>query len=187
MSEIVHNRQSHDSLFLDIEKNLEILFLQFNTGAVVLKPTIAILSAVKLEAFINISGLITFKEKWDDSERLPFVKKCNLIFEKNNVVFDPDFPINKSAAEIFDVRNSLVHPKMEFKEIDESISYAEYEAMQSMYTSFTHPLREILTDEKIVSIKETSDNFITLWKPHILGSNPNWWLASCSQFSYTKK
>ncbi|HEY6871823.1 MAG TPA: hypothetical protein VI298_03735 [Geobacteraceae bacterium] len=122
MNNIRHKETSRDSLFKDIEQNLETIFQLWAEGNNSLRFSVSILCAVKLEAFINVAGKLKV-EHWDILERkLSFAEKCKIVFSTVGLVFDPNTEPNKTAVGTFGIRNSLVHSKMKHGHIDEYVA-----------------------------------------------------------------
>jgi hypothetical protein len=185
MNKIRHDETSIDSLFKDVEQNLETIFHLWMDGNVSLRFSVAILCAVKLEAFINAAGKLKM-DHWDILERkLSFVEKCNMVFSTAGLIFDPDAEPNKTAVTIFEIRNSLVHPKTKLVRIDEHISQEEYEQRSNNLPAILHHLRSELSKEKITRIKEAVDEFVNQWGNSLLDGNPNNWLNGGSTGGFT--
>ncbi len=188
MNHIRHKETSYDSLFNDIEQNLEIIYALWGEGKTSLRFSIAILCAVKLEAFINVAGKIKLKD-WDIIERnLTFKEKCCKVFTASGLVFDCNVELNKSAVQMFQIRNAIVHPKMKLDRIDEHISDEEYERRSNEFSGDQHQLRSELTPEQITRLKCISDEFVSKWGPKLLdveGGGPDCWLAGGSTGGFT--
>ena len=185
MKNIRHEETSRDSLYRDIEQNLETVFQLWADGNSSLRFSVAILCAVKLEAFMNIAGKLKL-DHWDILERkLSFTEKCKLVFSTVGLVFDPNTEPNKTAISVFEIRNALVHPKMKLGHIDEFVSQDEYERRRNSYPGVLHHLRSELTKEKVANIKELADAFINQWGEKLLDEEPSYWLNSGSTGGYT--
>jgi hypothetical protein len=65
MDKIRHEKTSRDSLYKDIEQNLETIFRLWAEGDNSLRFSVSILCAVKLEAFINVAGKLKINN-WDN-------------------------------------------------------------------------------------------------------------------------
>ncbi len=181
MKNIRHKETFFDSLYRDIEQNLEMVFQLWAKGNNSLRFSVSILCAVKLEAFINVAGKLKV-EDWDNLERrLSFAKKCERVFSAVGLVFDPDIEPNKTAVGTFEIRHSLVHPKVERGEIDEYISQEEYERRSKSFPGVSHHLRSELTKEKVAQLKESADAFVAQWGAKLLDGNPHYWLTGVSR------
>lgn len=182
-----HEETSRDSFFQEITDNLEYVFGLFQTEKERrnVRFIIPILCAAKLECFVNVAGKKNI-ESWDKIERLAFKAKCLKIADALKIEFDTNLELNKSAIEVFEIRNELVHPKMRIHETDEMISQQEYETRSNGNYSnkANHPLRAELTNERIAQIKQSTDAFIDHWgKPFL--THPDYWLRTGSTGSYT--
>jgi hypothetical protein len=185
MKNIRHQETSRDSLYRDIEQNLETIFQFWANGDKTLRFSVAILCAVKLEAFMNIAGKLKM-EHWDILERkLSFTEKCKLIFSSVELVFDPHAEPNKTAINVIEIRNAIVHPKMKLGHVDEYVSQDEYERRSEGYPGVLHHLRSELTKEKVAQIKKSTDAFISQWDAKLLDQNPSYWLNSGSTGGFT--
>jgi hypothetical protein len=187
MKNIRHEETSRDSLYKDIEQDLEEIFRLWAAGKKTLRFTVSILCAVKLEAFLNVVGKLKVKH-WDILERkLSFTEKCEIVFSAAGLEFDPDSEPNKTALSTFEIRNSLVHPKMKLGHINEYVSQEEYEQRSNNFAglNFHHHLRSALTNDKIVQLKETSDKFVAQWGGKLLDGHPDYWLSGGSTGGYT--
>ena len=185
MNHIRHEETSYDSLFRDIEQNLETIYELWTEGNTSLRFSIAILCAVKLEAFINIAGKLK-REDWDSRERkVSFEEKCRMVFITSGLAFDHSVEPNKSAIQMFQIRNALVHPKMKLDRIREHISNYEYERRSNAFSGVSHPLRSELTPEQITHLKCTSDAFVSEWGPKLLDGTPDCWLGGGSTGGFT--
>ncbi len=185
MNHIRHEETSRDSLFKDIEQNLEAIYALWGGGNIGLRFSIAILCAVKLEAFINVAGKLKL-EHWDILERkLSFEEKCRMVFSTSGLAFDRNVEPNRSAIRMFEIRNALVHPKMKLDRIDEHISQDEYERRSIAFTGVLHPLRSELTRELVTHLKSTSDAFVSQWGPKLLDGAPDYWLTGGSTGGFT--
>jgi hypothetical protein len=177
MSNIRHEEISRDSLYKDIDQNLDTVFELWRTGNKSIRFAIPILCAAKLEAFINVAGMLHIKH-WDILERkLAFVEKGKIVCAAVGFVFDAAVEPNKSAVLIFETRNALVHPKMKLKRINESISHEEYERRRENIIGVSHNLRSELTQDKIVHLKETTEAFVEVWGTKLLEGVPDYWLG----------
>ncbi len=179
---IRHNTKSRDSLYREIELNLERVCEIWLGGEESLRFSLPILCAAKLEAFINAAGKLKTTH-WDIFERkLSFEEKCHVVLGAAGVHFDRAAEPNKTAIATFETRNSLVHPKMKLKEIDETISGEEYErrVANADYSAERHHLRSELTPERVTLLKDTSDAFVTKWGPALFDGYPEYWLAAGS-------
>jgi hypothetical protein len=185
MNNIRHEETSRDSLYKDIEQNLETIFQLWAEGNIGLRFSVSILCAVKLEAFINVAGKLKV-EHWDILERkLSFAEKCKIVFSTVGLPFDPNTEPNKTAVSTFDIRNSLVHPKMKLGHIDEHVSQEEYEQRSNRFRGLTHHLRSELTKEKVTQLKQSTDAFITQWGAKLLDGYPDYWLTGGSTGGFT--
>ncbi len=185
MNNILHEETTMDSLFDDYEQNLNDIYSLWNEGDKSLKFIIPILCAVKLEAFINVAGKLKLVH-WDILERkLSFEEKCKMIFSSVGLEFNRDDEPNKTAVEMFNIRNALVHPKMKLIQISEYISPEEHERRNSSVDIKQHHLRKELTKEKLQSLKEASDEFISQWKQKLLNNDADYWLSSGSSWSFS--
>ena len=185
MNNIRHEETSRDSLYKDIEQNLETIFRLWAAGNIGLRFSVSILCAVKLEAFINVAGKLKV-EHWDILERkLSFAEKCRIVFSTVGLVFDPNTEPNKTAVSTFEIRNSLVHPKMKLGHIDEHVSQEEYERRSNSFPGLTHHLRSELTKEKVTQLKESTDAFVTQWGAKLLDGHPDYWLTGGSTGGFT--
>jgi hypothetical protein len=185
MNTIRHEETSRDSLFKDVEQNLETIFHLWADGNISLRFSVAILCAVKLEAFINVAGKLKM-EHWDILERkLSFAEKCKMVFSTVGLTFDPDAEPNKTAVATFDIRNSLVHPKMKLAQIDEQISREEYERRSNNFPEVLHHLRSELTKERVTKLKEAVDAFVNQWGNGLLDGHPDYWLTGGSTGGFT--
>ena len=185
MNNIRHVETSRDSLYKDIEQNLETIFRLWAAGNIGLRFSVSILCAVKLEAFINVAGKLKV-EHWDVLERkLSFGEKCKIVFSTVGLVFDPNTEPNKTAVSTFEIRNSLVHPKMKLGHIDEHVSQEEYERRSNSFLGLTHHLRSELTEEMVTQLKESTDEFVTQWGAKLFDGHPDYWLTGGSTGGFT--
>jgi hypothetical protein len=185
MSSVRHEETSRDSLFKDIEANLETIYTLWTNGNQGLRFSIPILCAAKLEAFINVAGKLKVQH-WDIFERkLSFWEKCKVVFSAVGLSFDPNSEPNKTAIAIFDIRNALVHPKMKLEQIDESISHEEYDRRRNSFSGVLHHLRTELTREKLEQIKNASNAFVLQWGAGLLDGIPDYWLTGGSTGGFT--
>ncbi len=185
MNNIRHEETSRDSLYEDIKQNLDTIYALWAEGNNSLRFSIPILCAAKLEAFINVAGKLKV-EHWDILERkLSFTEKCQIVFAAVGVVFDPTTKLNKAAIATFEIRNSLVHPKMKLNRIDEYVSQEEYERRSSSFLGVSHPLRSKLTRKEVEQIKSTSELFVVEWGPKLLDNAPYYWLTGGSTGGFT--
>ncbi len=185
MNGIRHEETSRDSLYKDIEQNLENIYVLWTEGNTSFRFSIPILCAAKLEAFINVAGKLKVKH-WDILERkLSFAEKCKVVFSTVGLAFDPSIEPNKTAISTFEIRNALVHPKMKLDQIDESISQEEYERRSNSFPGVLHHLRSELTKEKVEQLKNTGDAFVNQWGPALLDGNPHYWLTGGSTGGFT--
>ncbi|CAG0934946.1 hypothetical protein RHDC3_03162 [Rhodocyclaceae bacterium] len=185
MNHIRHEETSRDSLFKDIEQNLETIHALWIGGNMSLRFSIAILCAVKLEAFINVAGKLKL-EHWDILERkLSFEEKCRMVFSAAGLEFDREVEPNRTAIRMFEIRNALVHPKMKLGHIDEHISQYEYERRSIAFMGVVHPLRSELTRELVEHLKCTSDSFVLQWGSKLLDDAPDYWLTGGSTGGFT--
>lgn len=185
MSNIRHEETSQDSLYRDIEQNLETIYTLWIGGNNSLRFSIPILCAAKLEAFVNVAGKLKVKH-WDILERkLSFAEKCQIVFSTVGLVFDRSAEPNKTAVGTFEIRNSLVHPKMKLNRIDEHITQEEYERRSNSFTGVSHPLRSELTNVAVTCLKEASDAFVAQWGPQLLDGIPDYWLTGGSTGGFT--
>jgi len=177
MHKIHHTETSRDCLFDEVTQNLETIYALWLGGQKTLRFAIPVLCAVKLEAFINVAGKLHVQD-WDSKERnLTFQAKCKAICTILQLEFDAETEPNKSALEAFAVRNSLVHPKMHVEEIDELISYEEYNRRSDTTLGFEHPLRSELTEERIMMLRNGCNNFTKHWGSSLLHGQPDYWLS----------
>lgn len=177
MNDIRHQETSRDSLYEDISQNLETIYTLWTEGNMSLRFSIPILCAAKLEAFINVAGKLKV-EHWDNLERkCSFKEKCKSVFMSVGLAFDPDTEPNKTAIGTFEIRNSLVHPKMKLGKIDEYISHEEYKRRNSNFGGDMHHLRYELTKEKVAQIKSMSDLFTSKWGTMLFDGDPDYWLS----------
>ena len=187
MSDIRHQETSRDSLYEDISLNLETIYSLWAGGNKSLRFSIPILCAAKLEAFINAAGKLKIAH-WDILERkLSFKEKCQIIFSSVGLVFDPAAKPNKTSIGIFEIRNSLVHPKMKLDHIDEYITQEEYERRNSNFIGNMHHLRSELTKEKVIHIKTSSDSFTSEWGMKLFDGQPDYWLSGGATRFFTPK
>jgi len=185
MNNILHEETSRDSLYKDIEQNLETIFKLWVNGDNSLRFSVSILCAVKLEAFINVAGKLKV-DHWDILERkLSFTEKCQIIFSTVDLVFDQNIEPNKTAVGAFEIRNSLVHPKMKLGHVNEYVSQEEYERRSTNFTAPLHHLRSELTKDKVNKLKDSSDAFITQWGVKLLDGYPDYWLTGGSTGGFT--
>jgi len=185
MNNIRHEETSRDSLYKDIEQNLETIFRLWVEGDKALRFSVAILCALKLEAFINVAGKLK-TEHWDILERkLSVAEKCKIVFSEVGLVFDPDAEPNKTAIGTFEIRNSLVHPKMKLGHIDEYVSQEEYERRKNSFPGLPHHLHSELTKEKVTQLKDSADAFVTQWGEKLLDGDPHYWLTGGSTGGFT--
>lgn len=184
MKNIRHEETSRDSLYQDLTDNLDSVFKLWRNGERKMRFIIPVLCAIRLEAFINIVGK-TKVESWDSLERkLGFKEKCLIIGEITGKEFDADLELNKKAISIFEIRNALVHPKMKLKTIDEMITEEEYKARSTGYFGVNHHLRSELNEDKVISLKKSTDQFIDFWGNHFL-DHPEYWLRGGSTGGFT--
>ncbi len=187
MKNIRHEETSRDSLYRDIEQNLETIYTLWVEGNNSLRFSIPILCAAKLEAFVNIAGKLKV-EHWDILERkLSFTEKSQIIFSTAGLVFNRNDEPNLTAVRTFEIRNSLVHPKMKLHRIDEDITQEEYERRSNSITGISHPLRSELTKTAVTCLKNASDDFVKQWGPQLLYDFPEYWLNSGSTGGFTHK
>lgn len=189
MPNVRHQKASRDSLFEDIAHNLETIYRLWADGNISLRFTVPILCAAKLEAFINVAGKLNVKH-WDILERkLSFTEKCKVVFSSADLVFDPQKELNKDAISTFEIRNSLVHPKMRLDRIDEKISYGEYERRRIGFDIPSHHLRAELNKGKVMQLKLSCDEFVSHWGNQLLDSQADYWLSvgSTGEFSFDTK
>ena len=185
MNNIRHKESSRDSLYKDIEENLEAIFRFWTDGNDSLRFSVSILCAVKLEAFINVAGKLKVGH-WDILERkLSFAEKCRIVFSAVGLVFDPHIEPNKTAVGTFEIRNSLVHPKMTLGRIDEYVSQEEYERRTNTFPGVLHHLRSELTKERVTQLKESADAFVAQWGAKLLDGHPHYWLSGGSTGGFT--
>jgi oligoribonuclease NrnB/cAMP/cGMP phosphodiesterase (DHH superfamily) len=185
MKNIRHEETSQDSLYRDIEQNLETIYKLWVEGDNSLRFSIPILCAAKLEAFINVAGKLKVKH-WDILERkLSFSEKCKIVFSTVGVEFDRNAEPNRTAVGTFEVRNSLVHPKMKIHQIDEHISQEEYERRSDSFIRVSHPLRSELTKVLVTNLKDASDAFVTQWGLKLIDGNHDYWLKGGSTGRFT--
>ena len=185
MSDIRHQETSRDSLYEDIKKNLDTIYELWLEGKKSFRFSIPILCAATLEAFINVAGRLKV-EHWDILERkLSFAEKCHIVFAAVGLVFDPAAEPNKSAIAIFEIRNSLVHPKMKLGRIDEFVSQEEYERRRANSSGVSHHLRSELTEARVTQLRETSNTFVLSWGPKLLDGEPDYWLGRGSTGEFT--
>ncbi len=185
MKNIRHQATERDSLYMDIEGNLDAIYAMWAEGNNSLRFSIPILCTAKLEAFINVAGTLNV-ERWDNLERrLSFPEKCKKVFAAVGLSFDPGADVNKAAIAMFDIRHELVHPKMKLKRIDEYVSQAEYEQRSKGDSGVKHPLRSKLTKEEIKRMKTASDAFVSTWGQKLLEGFPEYWLGSGSTGGFT--
>ncbi len=185
MDNIRHEETSRDSLYKNLELNLDQIYKFWLEGEKSLRFSIPMLCAAKLEAFINVAGKLKV-EHWDILERkLSFAEKCQIIFAAVGLVFDPATEPNKTAIITFEIRNSLVHPKMKLGRIDEYVSQEEYERRSNSFSGVIHHMRSELTPEKVKQLKETSNAFVSEWGPKLLDGNPHYWLTGGSTGGFT--
>lgn len=186
MKNIRHQEVSRDSLFKDLEMNLETIYGLWANGDNSLRFSIPILCAAKLEAFINVAGKLKV-EHWDIFERkLSFAEKCKVACSVVHLAFDPNVEPNKAAIATFEIRNSLVHPKMKLSRIDERVTSEEYERRRTQLDPrFSHHLRSELTNERVAAIKTNSDTFVVHWGKKLLDDHPDYWLAGGSTGGFT--
>ena len=186
MNNSFHNARSRDSLYKDIEENLNDIYQLWINGNSTLRLSVTILCAVKLEAFINIAGELKI-ERWKTRERLSFSKKCELIFPKSSLTFYPNEEINKTAIELFNIRNDIVHPKMKCSKIyNEEISNEEYKKRSGPAKTWDkHHLKIELTNEKIIGLKKCSDDFVEKWGALLLEENPEYWLTNGAENEFS--
>ena len=184
MKNIRHEEVSRDSLYQDLTDNLELVFQLWRNGERQMRFIVPVLCAIRLEAFINVVGK-TKIDSWDGLERkLGFKEKCLIIGEITGKAFDADLDLNKKAIAIFDIRNALVHPKMKIEKIDEMITEEEYEARSSGYFGINHHLRSELSEEKVIALKNNTDQFIDFWGKQFL-DHPEYWLRGGSTGGFT--
>ena len=154
-----------------------------------LRFSLPILCAAKLEAFINAAGKLKALH-WDFLERkLSFEEKCHVVFAAVGMKFDRSIEPNNTAVATFGIRNSLVHPKMKVRDIDEVISKEEYDRRfaSTDYGSEWHHLRAALTPERINLLKEKGDAFVEKWGPELFDGNPEYWLRSGTSGSFSSE
>jgi len=184
MNKIRHEDVSRDSLYQDITDNLEYVYTNWDDGERQLRFLIPVLCAIRLEAFINIAGKQRVNS-WDELERkLGFKQKCLVITEILGQEFDPESEPNKTAISIFEIRNALVHPKMKLQNTDEVISQEEYERRSTGCYGIKHHLRSELSVERIVKLKELTDQFVEEWGEPWL-TYPEYWLRGGSTGGFT--
>jgi hypothetical protein len=107
------------------------------------------------------------------------------VFTACGLAFDRNVEPNKSAIQIFQIRNDVVHPKMKLDRIDKHISNDEYERKSNAFNCVSHPLRTELTQEQIIHLKCNSDAFVSKWGPKLLDGAPAYWLAGGSTGGFT--
>ena len=184
MKKIRHEEESRDSLYPDICDNLETIHQLWVNGNKGIRFVIPILCAAKLEAFINVVGKLKM-QSWDSLERrLGFKEKLLVISEVTGVPVDIGDDSVKSALRIFDIRNSLVHPKMRYQKIDEMITQEEYEKRSESYLGVDHHLRTELNSESVENLISNANEFVATWGPKFL-DHPEYWLSGGSTGGFT--
>lgn len=189
MANIRETQISRDSLYRELEISLETIYAQYLEGDKVLRFTVAILCAAKLEAFINICGKRNLN-CWDELEQsLSFKAKCQILAEIKGLEFDQAIEPNQTALAVFRIRNQIVHPKMAIESIDREITQEEYEARRGMReTGVMHPLKAELTPKYIEQITIRADEFIAHWGCKFM-DDAEYWLSSggTGRFSLQEK
>ena len=177
MNEIRHQATEKDHLYQELTESLEKVYEIWQEGNTSMKYLVPALCAIRLEAFINIAGKIHIN-MWNSLERkLGFKEKCGIISEILKIEWDESLDINKSAFQIFEIRNALVHPKMKLKITDKYISQEEYDEHNiSIKPWLMHSLRSDLTKEKLIEIMDSTEAFIEHWKNPFLKNEPEYWL-----------
>ena|SRR2546425_4552215 len=183
---IRHEETSRDSLYVDFQQILEQIYGLWLNGNNTLRFAIPMLCAIKLEAFINVAGKLKVAH-WEMLERkLSFAEKCQMVFAQAGIAFDPAAEPNKTAVALFEIRNSLVHPKMRLEKTDELVSEEEYTRRSTNFSMGTHHhLRGELTAEKVKSLRARSDEFVANWGPKLLDGNAEYWLSGGSTGGFT--
>jgi hypothetical protein len=185
MSSVHHIEDSRDCLYDEVSQNLETVYSLWLGGQSNLRFAIPVLGAVKLEAFINVAGKLNVPD-WDSQERrLTFKAKCKSICSILAIGFDTTAEPNKTALEVFEIRNSLVHPKMHIGRTDERISEEEYEKRRAAMLGVEHPLRSSLTANRVTELKTACDAFTLQWGSKLLGGQADYWLRWGSTGGFT--
>ena len=186
MNTIRHQITSRDSLYEELSANMTTVRELWANGNRTLRFSIPILCAAKLEAFINVAGRLHV-EDWDNRERkLTFKKKCQVIFASQSVQFDASIEPIRTALEIFELRNELVHPKMLVEESDEEISMEEYHRRQTALLGVAHPLRASLNKKCILRLLDSTEEFVALFGNRLLRGAPEYWLGRGATGTYTR-
>jgi hypothetical protein len=173
MSEVHHSEESRDCLYNEASDNLETIFALWQEGRGNLRFAIPVLCAVKLEAFINVAGKLHLSN-WDKQERkLSFSAKCKAVCGTLRLEFASAIEPNRTAVEVFEVRNSLVHPKMILARTNERISQKEYERRSTTMLGPEHPLRSALTPARVVALMEATNAFVAHWARECLMAPQN--------------
>ena len=184
MSEVHHSEESRDCLYNEASENLETIYAVWQQGRGNLRFAIPVLCAVKLEAFINVAGKLHLAN-WDKQERdLSFDKKCKAVCGMLKLEFASDVEPNKTAVEVFEVRNSLVHPKMLLARTNEHISQQEYERRSTTMLGPEHPLRSALTPGRVTALRDATNAFVAYWGARMFDGVPEYWLRWGSTGSF---
>ena len=171
---IRHTETARDSLYQDLAISLDNIYAAWQGGEHQFRFVIPVMCAIKLEAFINVAGKLRLKT-WNRLERsLAFLAKCEIIAEVMRLDFDPNIEPDKSAIKIFEIRNALVHPKLKLETTDEMISEQEYERRRDSIAGIHHHLRDELTQDTVIELKNTTDRFVELWGPKFLEHHEYW-------------
>jgi hypothetical protein len=185
MSEVHHSEESRDCLYDEASENLETVYALWQQGQSNLRFAVPVLCAVKLEAFINVAGKLNVSA-WDEQERkLSFKGKCKAVCAILKLEFASGDQPNKTALEVFQVRNSLVHPRMHLARTSEHISQREYERRSVAMLGVEHPLRSALTAGHVTALKNASEAFVLQWGARMLNGAPEYWLRWGSTGSFT--